>query len=68
MGLDYDLEKYIFKTDQDIKIALEKQVPRKVNKNLHNVAFCPSCNGSVWQISDDSKYCFRCGQKLDWSK
>ena len=24
------------------------------------------CGGSVWQNKDESKYCFRCGQALDW--
>lgn len=41
---------------------------KKVEDNGHNVHFCPSCGGSVWQIKAESKFCFRCGQKLDWSK
>lgn len=41
---------------------------KKVEDNGHNVYFCPSCGGSVWQIKAESKFCFRCGQKLDWSK
>ena len=63
-GLIEDI--FSIKTVKQAIKALEKQIPKLVDKNLHNVAFCPSCNGSVWQISDDSKYCFRCGQKLDW--
>ena len=46
---------------------LEKQMPRKVIRSIYNVRFCPICQGSVWQNRDESKYCFRCGQALDWS-
>lgn len=37
-----------------------------VMMNSYGVAFCPKCTGSVWQIKDESKYCFRCGKKLNW--
>jgi hypothetical protein len=47
--------------------ALEKQISKKVTNNGYGVYFCPVCRGSVWQIRDESKYCFRCGQALDWS-
>lgn len=47
--------------------ALEKQVHLKVKNNGYNIYFCPICNGSVWQIQCESKFCFRCGQALDWS-
>ena len=46
---------------------LEKQMPRKVIRSIYHVRFCPTCQGSVWQNRDESKYCFRCGQALDWS-
>jgi hypothetical protein len=52
-----------FKQDE----MLEKQIPKKVFDNGYEVYFCPNCKGSVWQIKDESKYCFRCGQKLQWS-
>ena len=57
--------------------ALKKQIPRKVN-NLSEIYFdfgvgkkikvgaygnCPNCNYSINTVS---KYCTRCGQKLDW--
>lgn len=59
--------------------ALEKQIPRKVN-NLSEIYFdfgvgkkikvgaygnCQNCN---YNIDIVSKYCTRCGQKLDWSE
>lgn len=46
--------------------VLEKQIPKKVIKSPYNVKFCPVCKGSVWQNRDESKYCFRCGQKIYW--
>ena len=48
--------------------VLEKQIPKKVKNNGHNIFFCPVCRGSVWQIRDESKFCFRCGQAIDWSE
>ena len=48
--------------------ALKKvYIPEKVTENGYGVYFCPVCSGSVWQCRDESKYCFRCGQALDWS-
>lgn len=59
--------------------ALKKQIPRKVN-NLSEIYLdfgvgkkikvgaygnCPNCN---YNIDIVSKYCTRCGQKLDWSE
>lgn len=59
--------------------ALKKQIPRKVN-NLSEIYLdfgvgkkikvsacgnCPNCN---YDIDIVSKYCARCGQKLDWSE
>lgn len=51
--------------------ALEKQVPKKPTQLNGKIRYCemfkcPSCgcefSGRV------SKFCFRCGQKLDWSE
>ena len=47
--------------------VLKKQIPKKVTNNSDGFYFCPVCGGSVWQSRDESKYCFRCGQVLDWS-
>ncbi len=53
--------------------ALEKQIPKQVKKIRHETILgysvtvhCPFCGGSVWQIKCESKYCFRCGQAIDW--
>lgn len=53
--------------------SLEKQIPKQVKKVRQEtilgyavIVHCPNCGGSVWQNADESKYCFRCGQKLDW--
>ena len=67
----------IYRKDIEVlKKALElfeKQMPRKVIRSIYNVrfyptcqGFCPTCQGSVWQNRDESKYCFRCGQALKW--
>lgn len=45
----------------------EEEEARKVVISDYNVAFCPRCNGSVWQNKDESSYCFRCGQKISWN-
>lgn len=58
---------------QACKEALEKQIPQQVKKIRHETILgyavtvhCPFCGGSVWQNADESKYCFRCGQAIDW--
>lgn len=66
-------------TRQEAIKALEKQIPRKVN-NLNEMYLdfgvgkkikvgaygnCPNCN---YNIDIVSKYCTRCGQKLDWGE
>ncbi len=66
-------------TRQEAIKALEKQIPKKVD-NLSEIYMdfgmgkkikvgadgnCPNCN---YNIDIFSKYCARCGQKLDWSE
>lgn len=71
-----DLVEYQKALERAVK-ALEKQIPRKVNnlsgiyldfgvgKKIKISAYgnCPNCN---YNIDIVSKYCTRCGQKLDW--
>ena len=66
-------------TRQEAIKAIEKQIPKQVDnlsemymdfgerKKIKVGAYgnCPSCKQSVGIVS---KYCTRCGQKLDWSK
>lgn len=74
---DWSLVEYQKALERAVK-ALEKQIPRKVN-NLSEIYLdfgagkktkvgaygnCPNCN---YNIDIVSKYCTRCGQKLDWS-
>lgn len=58
--------------------ALEKQIPKKPKKKEENQysAFydCPCCGGYLVSEIDgelcggqEYKYCYRCGQALDWS-
>ena len=62
-------------TDEDkehiitIMQALEKQIPKKIGteyitKELKRY-YCPACNSRYYDISH--KYCYFCGQALDWS-
>lgn len=53
------------------KKSLEKQIPKKAKKSDREIRYCevfecPSCgfefSGRV------AKYCYRCGQKLDYSE
>lgn len=55
--------KYAFKASIE---SMERDVALKVEHNQYNVYFCPVCKGSIWQIRNESNYCFRCGQKLNW--
>ena len=48
--------------------ALDKQTPVRGITSSFGVVFCPNCERSVWQIEDESKYCFRCGQALKWEE
>jgi hypothetical protein len=52
---------------EELEKAIDQLTPKKINKSSFNVAFCPMCHGAVWQLRHESKYCFRCGQALDWS-
>lgn len=51
--------------------ALEKQVPKKPLKNPkefygRNLYSCPVCGCGYF--FDSNKFCYHCGQKLDWSE
>jgi len=64
----YDEEWKIHEVAQNIAIAaLEKQIPKKVEISSNSIGFCSECHGTLWQNKDESHYCFRCGQKIDWS-
>lgn len=57
------------KCDYPIDLGCSKDKMSESNTVINNgygVYFCPSCKGSVWQIKEESKYCFRCGEKLNW--
>jgi len=49
----------------NIAEALEKQVPKKVKRFLDykTIKMCPECGH---ELIYGSKYCDKCGQKLDW--
>ena len=54
--------------------ALEKQIPKKPIFNWGAFHYCPTCIDINEHVSYDylvdkgTKYCWRCGQALDWSE
>lgn len=72
-----DVGNIVFEMPQDkeiidaIKIALEKQIPKKlVNRHKEcDVVFfrdCPICGKSIIE-NENTNYCPSCGQRLDWN-
>lgn len=53
--------------------ALEKQIPKRPNRNEYGYFICPTCNSDDDSLMYDSNYaerynyCHECGQALDWS-
>lgn len=51
----------------EVREALEKQIPRKVDMELSEIGgaqhICQSCWGFVGYLHE---HCENCGQKLDW--
>ena len=53
--------------------ALEKQIPMKPVKSEKQVVryvntyYCPICNLGI-TCTNIAKWCYHCGQKLDWSE
>ena len=51
--------------------AIKKQVPEKVVfvPEPHGLqAYCPACNEEYYFKRTGDKYCYNCGQALDWSE
>ena len=52
--------------------ALEKQIPKKPVKSENQVVryvntyYCPICNLGITG-TNIAKWCYHCGQKIDWS-
>ena len=57
-----DVENYIA-----IVEALEKQVPKEIEIYDYGKAHCPVCKTDIHGIGK-IKYCFHCGQKMDWNR
>lgn len=64
-------EKHIQYALAEGRVALEKQIPKKVvgtyNPYLYPCTFgdCPNCGNSGLNKTV-AKYCLKCGQRLDW--
>lgn len=52
--------------DMEIKEALEKQIPKKINVKNSIRYYCPSCDLYFDSRDWKSKYCGRCGQAIKW--
>ena len=64
-ALEYDRGQYIKGYDDcwnEYGDAIEKQIPKKVVAGARYK--CPSCGE---MFASDWKFCFECGQKLDWT-
>ena len=48
---------------------VDKATPKKVEKNIEDVSYCPNCKVVVANknIINDLNYCHYCGQAVDWS-
>ena len=52
--------------------ALEKQIPKKPIKSENQVVryvntyYCPTCELGI-TVTNIAKWCYHCGQKIDWS-
>jgi uncharacterized OB-fold protein len=44
--------------------ALEKQIPKKANKNIMGV-YCPVCKNL---LDGEERFCLYCGQHINWSE
>lgn len=75
--IDINQKEEVLKQLKTISEALERQTEKKV-KNMRPVidfngnevykrGECPVC-GFEFSCSNNTKYCFYCGQKLDWGE
>lgn len=71
-GIYRDEDKYEYEMAQLAIKALEKQIPKKPIKSEKQVVryvntyYCPICNLGITG-TNIAKWCYHCGQKLDWS-
>lgn len=70
-----EIQQYrVLGTVEELKVAKEKQIPKKVNLRHirkydgYDDGECPNCGMSVSREYDGNDvFCPDCGQKLDWS-
>lgn len=66
MDDDCDIQGFPLKNfNKDIKQLIEKQMPKKIDIFDYGKAHCPNCKTDIHGIGK-IKYCFNCGQKLEW--
>lgn len=68
---------YLDEAEKMMYEALEKQIPKKptykeetsIVFGKHKAPYCPCC-GDSWncnEFGESMKYCWECGQAIDWS-
>ena len=73
IGLSNEAAKRVVEARDMAINALEKQIPKKPAKSENQVVryantyYCPICNLGITG-TNIAKWCYHCGQKLDWSE
>ena len=73
IGLNNKTAKRVSEAKKIAIQALEKQIPKKPVKSENQVVryantyYCPICNLGITG-TNIAKWCYHCGQKLDWSE
>ena len=48
--------------------ALEKQVPKMVITDLNGFVRCPCCEQHIRYKAHESRFCYHCGQAIEWEQ
>ena len=62
------IEKDVLEITYTINNALNKQIPRPIDKVRTTCAGIPICDICKNVVCKSFKYCPKCGQKIDWSE
>lgn len=57
-------------TIEELRSAMEKQVPKRPSEVKEDYFVCPQCGSLIKALDDLSthKHCLNCGQAIDWSE
>lgn len=54
------------KAIDDLQELVNRSEPEEVIVDGHDMVFCPNCGAVLYVSSFASKFCYRCGQALEW--